>query len=458
MDLATLFTQPEGKTLEFKRDLSSPDGFVRAAVAFANTAGGTILIGVEDGTTRIQGVADPVAIAEQAANILSHRIAPRLVPDIEVLPWRKTQLVAVTVYPVRTGPHYVAAAGPENGTYVRVGASNRQADAALLAELRRLARNEPFDEQPMPEAMEDEIDLDAVRARFAPVRSIDRTDLATLRLVTAHQGRTVPTVGGLLLFGRDRFRYFPDAYIKVGLFGGKNRRHILDSIDVRGPLLDAVPEVLAFVQKQLRREFVIGETTGARRVEQWTVPLAAVREAIANAIVHADYSHTGAPIRVAVFDDRIEIDNPGLLPMGLTLADVRAGVSKLRNRTIGRIWHELGLIEQWGSGIRRMYDECAAVGLEAPVLEEIALQFRVRLSTLPARSSRLDVETTAMIGWLREVGGASTRAVADHFGISVRTARTRLATLVARGLVAELASSPTDPRRQYVATRKELGS
>ena len=73
-----------------------------------------------------------------------------------------------------------------------------------------------------------------------------------------------------------------------------------------------------------------------------------------NAVVHADYSQTGAPIRVAFYDDRLEIETPGLLPFGISIADLPSGISILRNRVTGRVFHELGLIEQWGSGVQRM--------------------------------------------------------------------------------------------------------
>jgi predicted HTH transcriptional regulator len=82
-----------------------------------------------------------------------------------------------------------------------------------------------------------------------------------------------------------------------------------------------------------------------------------VREAVINAIVHADYSQIGAPLRVAIYDDRVEIENPGILLPGMTIEDVRQGVSKIRNRVIARVFRELGLIEQWGSGFRRILDE-----------------------------------------------------------------------------------------------------
>jgi predicted HTH transcriptional regulator len=115
------------------------------------------------------------------------------------------------------------------------------------------------------------------------------------------------------------------------------------------------------------------------RRERWSLPPAAVREAIINAVTHADYASTGAPIRVSIFDNRLEVENPGLLPFGLTIENLSRGISKLRNRVIEMVFHALGLIEQWGSGIQRMNVTCREIGLAPPVFEEIATRFRVTI-------------------------------------------------------------------------------
>src|SRR5690606_30595320 len=115
-----------------------------------------------------------------------------------------------------------------------------------------------------------------------------------------------------------------------------------------------------------------GATIGrVRRKDTRNLPPVAIREAVINAIVHADYAQRGAPIRIAIFDDRIEIENPGLLPFGLTVEDLEEGISKLRNRVIGRVFNSLGLIEQWGSGVQRMMSACREAGLTPPVFEEL---------------------------------------------------------------------------------------
>lgn len=114
--------------------------------------------------------------------------------------------------------------------YVRVGSTNRRADADLIEELRRVARGESFDEQPMPELDSEAIDFRAASESFAAVRQLARRDLETLRLITDHQGRKVPTVGGMILFGKDRERHFPDAWIQAGRFAGTDKSRIFHAL------------------------------------------------------------------------------------------------------------------------------------------------------------------------------------------------------------------------------------
>ncbi len=446
MDLISLLRQPEGKTLEYKRDLSSPEGVLRSIVAFANTAGGVVLVGVESRSRRVLGVADPLETEERLANLIADSIAPLIVPEIEVFPWRKTHVLAVSVYPSSNRPQYLRSLGPEAGVFVRVGSTNRRADSALLDELRRLVRNESYDEQPMPRLNSEAIDFRAASESFAPVRTLKRSDLATLRLTTQHQEREVPTVGGVLLFGKERERYFPDAWIQAGRFHGGDRRRILDSKEIHEHLVPAVEQAFQFIQRHTSREAII---SGPRRADRWMFPPPAVREAIVNTVVHADYSQRGAPIRVSVFDDRLEVENPGLLPFGLTVGDILKGISKLRNRVIGRVFRELGLVEQWGSGIQRMIGACEEAGLEPPQLEEIGTHFRVTLFAARRKAPVLKEIEGRILDALQAHDGLGTRAIARAIGRTERATRSRLAALVERGLIAEVGTGPTDPRRQY---------
>ncbi len=137
VDLLDLLKRPEGKTLEFRRDLSSPDGVLRSLVAFANTSGGAVLIGVEDRTRHVRGVKEPLDLEERLANLISDHIVPRLVPELEIVPWRRSHVLAIQVYASPVRPHYIRREGLDRGVYVRVGSTNRRADRELIDELRR---------------------------------------------------------------------------------------------------------------------------------------------------------------------------------------------------------------------------------------------------------------------------------------------------------------------------------
>jgi len=444
--LVELLKRNEGKTLEYKRDLSSPEGLLKTLAAFANTAGGTVVIGVEDGSKHVRGVPNVLASEEKLANLVSDSIKPRLVPDIEVVPWRALNVLAVHVYPSSTRPHYLERLGPEEGVFVRVGSTNRKADALQIEELRRWNRIDTFDEQVIPDLNSEAIDFRAASELFAPYRQLTSQSLSTLRITAEHQGRQVPTIGGLLLFGRDRFSQFPDAWIQAGRFAGANRTRILDSTAIRSFLPRAAEEAIAFARKHLTNESII---EGVRREDRWSVPIVAVREAVMNAIVHADYAQQGAPIRLALFDDRIEIENPGLLPFGLTIEDIQKGVSKLRNRVIGRVFQEFHLIEQWGSGIQRMTSACQEAGLAAPKLEEIGLHFRVTISSARVARATTDETDQRILDLLGDGEARSTAAVARHLGLSPRATLTRLKSMTERGLLVEIGTGPHDPKRQY---------
>ena len=247
---------------------------LRSVVAFANTAGGTLLIGVEDKTREVFGVQDALALEERLANLISDHIQPRLLVDLEIFPWRRTQIVAIQVYPSPARPHYLKSGGPQAGIFIRVGSTNRRADQSFIDELRRLGRNDSFDETPMPELSSEAIDFRVASESFASVRKLKRSDLLTLHLTTRHQGQEIPTVGGMLLFGKEREQYFPDAWIQAGLFLGEDRTRILDTMEIRDPLPKAIEEAITFVKRSTPRQAPQGELNQPRhsrgaKTEPW---------------------------------------------------------------------------------------------------------------------------------------------------------------------------------------------
>jgi predicted HTH transcriptional regulator len=375
---------------------------------------------------------------------------------VEILNWNGRTLLAVEVYPSALRPHWLKSEGVKEGVLVRVGSTNRQADGPLVAEMRRAALNLCYDEEPLPNLNPEVLDFRVASGLFSGLREWTSRTPETLRLTTHYQGHPVPTVGGVLLFGTVRERYFPDAWIQCGRFSGTDKARLLDQRDIRDHLPLALDRAFDFVKKH---GSLSGEFGELRRRDIWNLPVEAIREALVNAIVHADYAQIGAPIRVAIYDDRIEIENPGLLTGGLTLSDVRAGVSKLRNRVIGRVFKELNLIEQWGSGFQRMAASCREAGLPEPMLEEIAFRFRITFSLVPVASQpqvdEMEQKLLALIHASVAEGGASPRYLSQTVGISTRAVRERLAGLVKAGKIVPVGKSTYDPNKRYLPVSRD---
>ena len=373
MSITELLKAGEGKTLEFKRDISSPRNMLKTLVAFANTAGGRIIIGVADKTRELIGIDNPLDEEERLCNLIADSISPRLVPNVEMTTVDSKTLLVVEVFLSNSRPHCLRAEGPETGVYVRIGSTNRQADRELIGELLRTVEGVSFDQLPMPELSIDDLDIEAAQTAFGTIQELDEHALLTLKLLTPHQHKLVPTRGAVLLFGRQRTQHFSDAWIQCGRFFGTEKMDIFDHTDIDIPLPQAVDEIMLFLKKHAYRGADLSEV---RRKDVWSIPLGILREVIINALVHSDYSQRGAPIRVVFLDDRIEVESMGILLPGLTIEEMKQGASRIRNPVIARVFKELGLIEQWGTGVRRIFAEARELGLPEPKIEEIAMRLR----------------------------------------------------------------------------------
>lgn len=253
------------------------------------------------------------------------------------------------------------------GVYVRLGSTNRQADQELITELRRRTEGVNFDEMPLPELSINDIDITKAQEQLTDIKSLNKKNLLTLKLLTSYQGKLVPTKGAILLFGKNRNILFPDAWIQCGRFIGKDKS---DHIDIHEYLPLAIDSIMIFLKKHAFRS---ADFSNVQRKDVWNIPLGMLLEAIINALVHTDYSQRRAPIRISFFDDRIEIENPGILLPGLTIEDMKQGISKIRNHVIARIFRELNLIEQWGSGVSPIYSDAKEQNLPEPKITEIGI-------------------------------------------------------------------------------------
>ena len=157
-----LLAEPEGKTLELKRDASSLKPILRTLVAFANTSGGHLVIG-RDNAGAITGVSDPLADGLRLANAIASGMIPAVLPDIDLVSVDGATLIVLYV-PRWRGPAFVKAEGPDTGVHVRLGSTTRCADPGLLAELRREMDGIFYDAMPCERAARDSLDNERLAA------------------------------------------------------------------------------------------------------------------------------------------------------------------------------------------------------------------------------------------------------------------------------------------------------
>lgn len=352
----------ESKTLEFKRDFSSPQPILKTVVAFANSAGGQILIGVAD-NHQVTGLKDPAQVIAQLEGLTIEHTRPLVPYRTQVAQIEGRDVVVITVPPSATRPHRLHW-DRDMTVYVRVDSSSQPATANQVADMQRRAAGRSFDQMVARGSVLRDLDTQAVRA----VLGGEATELESLRslgLVTAAtvtQGEL--TNAGVLLFGRTREELFPFAKLQCGVFAGVDKTQRQERTLLRGhlPLLpDSADRFLAQYAK----------------LPDQVLPL--VRELILNALVHSDYEVRDKPLRLSVFDDRVEIESLGTLLPTVTLDMLREGRSQTRNPVVSRIFRMAGLVGQWGGGVPFLYDRTTALGLPEPEVQELPNRLRVTL-------------------------------------------------------------------------------
>ena len=375
--ISDLIAGGEGATVEFKRSLAQDVG--RQLCAFANAGGGTVLLGVTD-AGEVVGVADHNRLK---VRVLS--TARSADPPIEVEVESAGEVLRVAVPPQKRKPYSFG-----GRFFVRDGASSRQLASAEIEDLFYAAGRLRFDRTPCPDfSVEDDLD-DETWARFSRRAKIPETmdRMAALRNLGLLDGEDRMTHAGAWLMARDVRRFTTSAHVSCALFMGTEKVRILDRRDFCGDVPTMVDDAVAWMLSKINVEFIIRHV---RREERPELPEEALREAVANAVAHRDYRST-ANVQIYVFKDRIEIVSPGGLPAGMTEADL--GTKSLpRNPLLFGMLYRMDVVEQVGSGIRRIRDLCRAHGVAAPVIDVAEHWVTVTFPRVAGQADEQDART-----------------------------------------------------------------
>ena len=225
--------------------------------------------------------------------------------------------------------------------------------------------------------------------------------------------------------------------IDLGAFDGETT--ITDSLTNHSDLINQIGEALRFITKHITRAYII--TGDAQREERWEFPLEAIREIVVNMIVHRDYT-SPSESSIKIFKDRIEFFNPGKLAEGLTIDRLLSGdyTSTIRNKQIASVLKHAGIIERYGSGIKRILERFSMYGLEQPVFEELQDGFRVTILRTTQKTTR-KISTKEHILRLVKENPRLTRAeLAAVLGKSEHTIKEHIAQLKKKGALRRVGS------------------
>jgi ATP-dependent DNA helicase RecG len=448
-EIVQMLAMPEGKTLEFKQDLTSLQPILKTLIAFANTAGGCLIIGI-DNDGKILGVENVFQEEERLASSIADSIYPFLMSEITIASIDGKSLLVVSVAHWK-GPFYLKAKGPIDGVFVRLGSTNRSAGPELLEELKRCGTYTSFDQTPCREVDASGLNQEQIQRAFAEIgRKINEAELLSLGILIhePHSKKNVCSQGGILLFGNSdvRNRYFPGSVIRCARFSGTEKIDFIDQYDIDRTLVDAMEEILKFIRRNTRLSAKVRETLREEISEYSPV---VIREIVINALVHADYSLKGMHLRISIFDDRLEIESPGMLPLGYTLDDFRSGISHVRNKVIARTFRELHRMEEWGTGYRRIVEACRKGGYPIPDWEEIGMTLRATLypyaAFLSEKENTPSLRQQKILSILQESNSLTAKEI--HFrlneDISERGLRADLLELKKIGLIAIQGKGPS---------------
>lgn len=420
----------ESEVVEFKRELPSKDKKVmKTVVAFANCRGGRIIFGVDNATHAILGVDEDerARLQDMVTDMISDTCAPQIFPSFT---WRAREGKSLFVLEIPQSsqtPYYIKAEGLEQGVYVRVGATTRRASPEKVRELQLRGQNVTYDAvvesgvAAVPRKSVDAVCLAIREYAGSPSRSIGVNQLISWELLRRDAGALYPSNAYRILSGSGV--HFSG--IQCAVFQGTEKVNFLDRKEFNGPAYEQLENAQRFLMQYLRCAAVI---EGIRREDVYEIPLEALRELIANAILHRNYL-VHAYIQVSIFDDRVEILSPGGLYDNLTRDEMLSGLSRLRNPLLADVFRRMNIVEQWGTGIQRVIQLCAHAGLPAPDFDITGDAVRIVLRRVPLaiprqkkeRKRRPHKRDEALLAYLKEHPGAPLRDAADAFFVNVST-------------------------------------
>ncbi len=393
-----LDNKTETNYIEFKDARSGiPSDLWKPITAFSNSPnGGIIVLGVKEENPPSRklipvGGLDLQTLQEKIVSLMEHSIQNNSQYNLDVVNIRGKNLLVLKIQETEkeNKPCYKKNLGMDKGAYIRVGNINQQITEEELRSFLRYSPAYNFDKTLLSDLSFEDLNKAKIKLflnesakkrgrKYSNDLNIKQT-LLNIGILTKDNNEYFSTLAGYLIFSKqipqDTLSFSRYLVRCINYSGKSPSSEIINKKDIIGNLDEQVDDSLSFILKSIKTEAKIVKS---RRIERYEYPELALREIVVNALIHRDYSNTGTYVQITIFKDRIEISNPGTLPPGVTVENIKISQFS-RNEVISRVMRDLNYVEEFGRGIDLIYSEMKKWGLVEPLFKNSANSFKVTL-------------------------------------------------------------------------------
>ena len=408
--VSLLLSTGESQTVEFKSSFDRET--IESLVAFANTQGGTVLIGVADNGT-VRGITLGKETLNEWLGQVKSSTSPSIIPDIEAI-----SISGKSVVVIHVGEYPVKPINTRGKYFKRVATSNHQLGLSEITDLYLQSLQVSWDAYEAPRETLDKLSPAKIERFIDEVNRCGRFSLDSSPILALEKLKLItnnhPTWAAMLLFVVTPLRH----HIHIGRF--KTPSMIIDDRQITDTLFEAVEQAMKFILSHISVAFSFDGSL--QRKERFAYPLPALREALLNAVVHRDYA-TASDIQIKIFDDRITIFSPGNLYGGLTLEDLKTDTyqSRTRNKLVAEAFYLTGNIEKNGSGYIRIRKELQAYPDVSLDVAEIGGGLLVTFKQNGGVNGGVNEGVNEILNYIRMKPGVKTTEITAALGIPQRT-------------------------------------